>query len=68
MIEAANDQTVVMQHIMAIPVFLIFAILNLVEVLFGASLAPLAMLLGGAGTAYMYQQRNHAALDVKKTV
>lgn len=63
----ADRQSTFVQHMMGVPVFFIFGFLVTMEMLFGSSFAPSALLLGGAGLAYKYQQ-SRSSVDVVKKV
>jgi hypothetical protein len=55
-IEFAEEQGSVYTHMMAVPVFLLFGFLNVMEKIFGSAYAPSVMLLAGTGMAYKVRQ------------
>jgi hypothetical protein len=67
----ADNQPSFVQYLMGLPLVFVFAVINLLEMLFGASYAPTALLMAGAGLAYQMRKKHveqEGFAPVKKTV
>ena len=66
-----DTQPSFVQYLMGLPLLFVFAVMNLWEMFFGASYAPTALLMTGAGLAYQMRKKRveqPGFAPVKKTV